>query len=1371
MVQALRLRTWAVLGVLWPQLLLFTCLGAPDRAPAWKTHGSQRYSAAANGQHVEVTPQGWTIREVGHRKLVELQFTRLTREQGSSIEWLGGSPVLHGDTLDLATRDLTVQHVVSAEGVRQNFLLSRRPAGSGALRLEIAVHSDLPVRCEGDQAMVLSDREGRPLLRYADLRCWDADGRPLQARMELRMQDDARLTLVVDDANARYPVVIDPISTVPNTTLNGPVAGSEFGYPPAPAGDLNGDGYSDLVSGARLASNPETEEGMAYVYYGGPTGIPTTPSVTLQLNIPSTQFGSSVSTAGDVNGDGYSDLIIGAQTWENDPSTPAEGGAFIYFGSPTGISTIADQVLQSNHAGDLFGANVACAGDINNDGYSDVIVGGYLAEYPLYQEGAVWIFMGSATGLNTTALHRLEANINAAHFGRAIGPAGDVNADGFSDIIIGAHDAPNVNADAGKAWIYHGSAVGLGAGMNPAPATTLVGPTLLNASFGWSVTTAGDVNGDGYSDVAVGAYLDANGQANEGSVWVFHGSATGVSTTAAAYFESNVANTWMGRCVATAGDINDDGYADLLIGLPLFTNGQSQEGVVRLHLGSATGVSATSFLQWEINLAGANFGDGMGCVGDVNGDGFSDIAIGARLAGASNGTVAVFHGGPYSVSTAFTMSRFGDQANAALGRTVANAGDVNGDGYADIVVGAPGMNTTYVHYGSPSGISSAPSLTLAGAPGSGFGTAVASAGDVNGDGYADVVIGAPTAASAFVHMGGAGGLSSTAAATLTGGTGFGTAVAPAGDVNTDGHADVIVGAPGAGAVSIFHGTALGLATTPAIVLTYAPVSAEYGCSVNTAGDVNGDGYSDVIIGARAASNGQSAEGLAFVHLGSTTGISATVHRQLEVNQVGAGFGTSVAGVGDVNGDGFFEVAVGAYLWESTAAEVDEGAAFIFNGSAAGTLSAPASTLQRNIASGTMGASVAEAGDVNGDGYADVIIGAPLSEVGEANEGMSYVYLGSPTGVAVATPDVLQPNIAGQQYGSSVSGGGDLDGDGYSDVVIGAPNAAPALAAQGGVYWHRGNRGRSLGRLSRQYDADLVSPLSTNSMDFASPNFFGIGHRARSSIHRCRTRLRWQVVYQGQPFTGNPITNSLQSTGTGATWTVLPTTGTEIKQLVLKVPGALRYKWRVRVEYDMAKMITGQRFGRWFYGYANAVGDIGILPIELLSFTGRPEGEVNVLEWTTASEQNSSRFAVMRSTDAVRFEAIGQVQASGWSSGLLDYGFVDHDPPQQAYYRLDLVDADGHSEPSSVIAVFRDAGELRLWPVPADGELMIAIEEGRTGGELIVQDAFGRIVLTSPAGERAGSHAIDISKLAPGHYTLTLMDARGELAGRSSFIRR
>jgi hypothetical protein len=291
------------------------------------------------------------------------------------------------------------------------------------------------------------------------------------------------------------------------------------------------------------------------------------------------------------------------------------------------------------------------------------------------------------------------------------------------------------------------------------------------------------------------------------------------------------------------------------------------------------------------------------------------------------------------------------------------------------------------------------------------------------------------------------------------------------------------------------------------------------------------------------------------------------------------------------------------------------------------------------------------------------------------------------------------------------------------------------------------------------------------MDFASPNFFGIGHRARSPIHRCRTRLRWQVVYQGQPFTGNPITNSLQSTGTGASWTVLPIAGAEIKQLVLKVPGALRYKWRVRVEYDMAKMITGQRFGRWFYGYANAVGDIGILPIELLHFDGRPDGEVNVLEWTTASEQNSSRFVVMRSTDAERFEAIGQVPAAGWSSSLLDYGFVDHDPPPQAYYRLDLVDADGQSEPSSMIAVFRDAGELRLWPVPTDGELMIAIEEGRAGGMLVVQDAFGRTVLSTPTGERAGTRALDVAPLAPGHYTLTLMDARGELAGRSAFIRR
>ncbi|MCC7502599.1 MAG: FG-GAP repeat protein [Flavobacteriales bacterium] len=556
-------------------------------------------------------------------------------------------------------------------------------------------------------------------------------------------------------------------------------------------------------------------------------------------------------------------------------------------------------------------------------------------------------------------------------------------------------------------------------------------------------------------------------------------------------------------------------------------------------------------------------------------------------------------------------------------------------------------------------------------------------------------------------------------------------------------------------------------------LAVAPSSNLFGCSVHTAGDVNGDGYSDVVVGARSGTNGQALEGLAFVYLGSTTGVVTPFLRQLEVNVAGANFGVSVAGAGDVNGDGYSEVIIGADQWESAVAETDEGAAFMFNGSASGTVAVATNTLQRNIAGGALGRSVAEAGDVNGDGYADVVVGSSLGESGELDEGLAYVFRGSPTGNSSAVVDILQPNFTGYEFGSAVSGGGDLDGDGYSDVLIGAPNAAPSLSSEGGAYWFRGNSARSLGRITRQYDADLVTPLSTNGMDFSQPDYFGIGHRARSPIHRCRTKLKWEVVFEGQPFTGAPITNSLLSTGTSAAWTTLPVAGVEIKQLIYKFPGVLRYKWRVRVEYDMAKLITGQRFSRWFYGYANSVGDIGVLPIELVEFTGWPEGRENVLHWTTATEDNSERFDVFRSRNGVDHELIGQLPAAGASQTMLSYLFNDPFPPSgTVYYQLNMVDRDGESERSPLIAITRGS-EVVLYPDPADDAVTLSATSLVGVRRVTVIDGLGRIVLDQQLNltEVGTPMTLSLNGLASGRYTVQLLDAQSAILDRVPFIKR
>jgi hypothetical protein len=1236
--------------------LLFASRVSPDRivpgpAPAgpesgWLARAQQEiaereYRASENGAGLQAPNRAHDLRTYfeksgirvhdrtagGSPELLRLSLSGVGRAATVAAVAPGEELEAHENRVEIRRPGLVEWYVNSAAGLEQGFTLAERPSGAGSLVMELSLSAARP-SLRGDGEIELETGAQRKL-RYGALRVEDVTGRAAPARLEIAAPQ--RLRIVVDDADAAYPLAIDPLLTeTADTQLESNQATAFFGSSVAAAGDVNGDGYSDVIVGASHYDNGQLDEGAAFVFLGSASriasGSPATAAAQLESNQMSAFFGSSVAGAGDVNGDGYADVIVGAYRY--DAGETDEGVAFVFLGSASGVASgnpsTAAARLESNQAFAQLGWSVAGAGDVNGDGYADVIVGAYTYDAGETDEGAAFVFLGSASGVANgnpvTAAARLESNQAFAQLGYSVAGAGDVNGDGYADVIVGATAYDAGETDEGAAFVFLGGASGIANG-NPATAAAQLESDQASANLGYSVAGAGDVNGDGYADVIVGADAYDAGETDEGAAFVFLGGASGIANgnpaTAAAQLESNQASAFFGSSVAGAGDVNGDGYADVIIGGFAYDAGQTDEGAAFVFLGSASGIEngdpSTAAAQLESNQAGATFGLSVAGAGDVNGDGYADVIAGATGydAGQSDeGAAFVYLGGAPGIvdgnrETAAAHLE-SSQNNASLGDSVAGAGDVNGDGYADVIVGAPSYDAgqtdegaVFVFLGSASGIASGDPATAAAQlesnqAGASFGYSVAGAGDVNGDGYADVIVGARTydagqtdEGAAFVFLGSASGIASgnpaTASAQLESnqaGASFGSSVAGAGDVNGDGYADVIVGArlydagqSFEGAAFVFLGGASGVASgnpsTAAATLESNQANALLGASVAGAGDVNGDGYADVIVGAQAYTAGESQEGAAFVFLGSPSGIAsgnpATAAAQLESNQTGAQLGYSVAGAGDVNGDGYADVIVGALQYD--AGQTDEGAAFVFLGSASGISSGSPATaaaqLESNQAFSYFGSSVAGAGDVNGDGYADVIVGATEYKPSQGNEGAAFVFLGSASGIASGNPATAAAQLLSNEIafcGWSVAGAGDVNGDGYADVIVGAPLYTAFNLDEGAAFVFLGNgEGRPV--LARQRRGDGSGKPVEPWGSAWSTSGFAAELRASHPAGRGRVNLELQACPPGVAF-GNASCTSV----TSPTWMAVGGATPEvlISQTLSGLAQDTLYRWRARV---------------------------------------------------------------------------------------------------------------------------------------------------------------------------------------------------------------
>jgi hypothetical protein len=989
---------------------------------------------------------------------------------------------------------------------------------------------------------------------------------------------EAALAIVIDDRGVEYPLTVDPLMTSPAWTAESDQAFANFGFSVATAGDVNGDGFSDVIVGAFFFDNGQADEGRAFVYHGSASGLSGAANWTAESNQIDAWFGYSVATAGDVNGDGFSDVIVGGIFLDNGQTD--EGRAFVYLGSASGLSAAPNWTAESDQESAFFGISVATAGDVNGDGFGDVIVGSYLFDNGQADEGRAFVYHGSVGGLSLAANWTAEGDQATAVFGISVATAGDVNGDGFSDVIVGASNYDNGQTDEGRTLVYHGSAGGLSLAAN----WTAEG-NQASAFFGQSMAGAGDVNGDGYSDVIVGAHSYDNGQTNEGRAFVYQGSGVGLGLTPAWTAESNQTGADFGISVATAGDVNGDGFADVIVGATVFDNGQTDEGRAFVYHGSAAGLGTIPAWTAEPNLSNARFGSSVATAGDVNGDGFSDVIVGAPSFNggqSEEGRAFTYHGSAAGLSTTAAWTVEGDQGDSFFGFSVATAGDVNGDGYGDVIVGAAGYDNgetnegrAYVYLGAPGGLPTVPVWTAeSNQPQASFGISAGTAGDVNGDGYSDIIVGAhlydngeTDEGRAFVYLGSAAGLAISPAWTAESDqtdASLGLPVATAGDVNGDGYSDVIVSANSydngeidEGRAFVYLGSAAGLAPSPAWTAEGDQALALFGTAVASAGDVNGDGFSDVIVGAFWYDNGQTDEGRAFVYEGSAAGLATIPAWTTESNQTGASLGVSAATAGDVNGDGFSDVIVGALFYDN--GQTNEGRAFLYQGSAGG-LGGPVWTAEGDQASVQFGNPVATAGDVNGDGFSDVIIGAYVYNSGD---GRAFVYLGSPGGLFTLPDWQMGSNQGGARFGFGAGTAGDVNGDGYSEVIVGAYQFDNGEPNEGRAFVFYGNGGAGLDRIARQVRTDDAAPIALLGRS-DSESAFRLKALGRTPAGRGGVRLQFEVKPFGIPFDGNGLVMGPESdTGAPAGFgSAVPLT--ELANGL--IPQTL-YHWRLRVITD------------------------------------------------------------------------------------------------------------------------------------------------------------------------------------------------------------
>ncbi len=958
--------------------------------------------------------------------------------------------------------------------------------------------------------------------------------------------------------------------------IRGDMPDDTAGYSVSAAGDVNGDGFADLIVGARQGFDGGNYAGEAYVVFGKQddfgdmrgnrrvvdlTELAPAEGFIIQGDMFRDNTGVSVSGAGDVNGDGYADLIVGAN--EGDDSAINAGEAYVVFGKQDGFGGMRGNrrvvdltelapadgfIIRGDALQDRAGVSVSGAGDVNGDGYADLIVGANLADVNTSDgnkedAGEAYVIFGKRFDFGDGVSNPLsdgsmfvrrviklaslapedgfiiQGDAGGDQAGRSVSGAGDVNGDGFADFIVGAPGGGDGGGSAGEAYLLFGKeddpSDPFGSldgnrrildldGLAPEDGFIIQGDT-GGDNAGRSVSAAGDVNGDGYADLIVGANGGGDGGNNAGEAYVLFGGPAGLSTEAAAVPGTDGNDLLNGNGQATvvlagAGDdvLNIDGFgADDLL---KFDGGAGTDTLrlsgagLSLDLSTLADTRLSSIERIDLSGSGANSlrltRQDLLNLSEVRTNGRAELRVDGNAGDRVNISSDWMEASGTQDTGGTTYNVF-DNGNARLLVNIAVAvvadmamGEVPttaGDGVFRVVEGR-------THTLTPADLSArdpdndAATLTW-------MVTTAPTRGHLALSGDPDVAITEFTQRQledrgvVYVHI----------------------VIDDSDDVfvvrvmdDQGNQADPVT-------VNVAVASELGsidlaeLTPVDGFIIRGDAAGDQAGGSVSGAGDVNGDGFADLIVGANYGDDGGDPNaGEAYVVFGR----ASIPPRVVDLTNLGAGdgfiiqgdangdqAGVSVSGAGDVNGDGFADLIVGAF--EGDDGGPNAGEAYVVFGKASGfgsdmggrrvidleSLAAGDGFIIQGDANGDRaGVSVAGAGDVNGDGYADLIVGANRGDDGGGSAGEAYVVFGKESdfgedvsntlsdgmtmvdrrvinleSLAAGDGFIIQGDANNDRAGESVSGAGDVNGDGYADLIVGALRGDDGGGSAGQAY--------------------------------------------------------------------------------------------------------------------------------------------------------------------------------------------------------------------------------------------------------------------------------------------------------------------------------